>query len=88
MFGFFAVRTAKLISDEDPVFSSAQQFQGYEIDLWKMGFMFAVTQIAPEIGTIEAYQATWFQDGEKQKEKKQIKLVSCDELQAGGSHEN
>ena len=52
MAGFFAVRTGKLASDSEPFFSSTSQRQTEEIDLWKLGFMFAISDIPKEIGTV------------------------------------
>ena len=52
MAGFLVVRTAKLASDEEPFFSSISLKQTEAIDLWKLGFMFAIQSIPREIGTI------------------------------------
>ena len=86
MAAFLAVRTAKLASDSEPFFSSTSQRQTEAVDLWELGFMFAISEISPEIGTIEAYQVTWASRGSEQV-KTPIKMVNCDELLAGGSHE-
>ena len=41
MLAFFLVRTSKLVTEEEPLVSMATLAQS-DIDLWSLGFMFAV----------------------------------------------
>ena len=59
MAGFFATRTAKLAADSEPFFSSTSQTQRDAVDLWKLGFMFAISVIPTRIGSVEAYRVRW-----------------------------
>ena len=48
------------------------------IDLYKLGYMFALHKIDPKIGRIKASQTTWHWDGEKT--KIDIPMVDCTNL--------
>ena len=71
-----AVQTSKLMTKDDPFFSSITQVLETQIvDLWKLGFMFAVEDIDPRIGRLELDYTTWSQtDGKKDM---RIKMVPC-----------
>ena len=62
MIAFFTVRTLKLVTASGPVFSSTYSAQTEMIDLWELGFMFAIEDIDPKIGRIEAELFTWEKD--------------------------
>ena len=62
------------------------QVQRDEIDLWQLGFMFAIEDIDPSIGRIEANLISW-QANTSNPESTPVTLVSCKELQAGGLYE-
>ena len=80
MAGFFATRTAKLTSDSEPFFSSTSQRQTEAIDLWQLGFMFAISDVPPEVGTVKAYKVSWSaQSNEKALDP--IRLINCDSMQ-------
>ena len=49
----------KLFDDLDPFFSSTTKVQEERIDLFELGFMFAVADIDPTVGTYYAYHAVW-----------------------------
>ena len=54
MASFFAVRTQKLISMEDPFFSMTPMVRSTDaIDLWKLGFMFAAESLDPKVGVLD-----------------------------------
>ena len=89
MTSFTVVRTLKLVSREDPFFSTVTKAREDDlIDLGKLGFMFAIEKIIPEYGIIYANHITWGSDNYKDGKKvRPIELVSCEELLPGGSHE-
>ena len=78
MMSFMIVQTKKLISMDDPFFSMTKVFAETQIvDLWQLGFMFALEDIDPRYGRIRAFQKTRFgKDGSSTEEE--IKMVSCD----------
>ena len=48
------MRTSKLISMDDPFFSMTTMVgENSYIDLWQLGFMFAVEDVDPRLGRIE-----------------------------------
>ena len=49
--------------------------------------MFAISEISPEIGSVEAHHVTWPHNSGREKKKRPIRLVSCNELLPGGTHE-
>ena len=51
MLAFFLVRTSKLVTEEEPLVSMATLAQS-DIDLWSLGFMFAVENVPASIGTV------------------------------------
>ena len=62
---FMVERTNKLISANDPFFSMttlALEELNDPIDLWELGFMFAIEDIDPRIGRIEVTHRSWFKD--------------------------
>ena len=62
LLSFVGQRTMKLISASDPFFSMTRQAnddsQG-PIDLWALGFMFAVEKIDPRYGRIAVNHRQW-----------------------------
>ena len=89
MTSFTVVRTMKLVSKDDPFFSTVTKArEDDEIDLGKMGMMWAIEKIDPAYGIINSNQVTWGSDNyETGKKYRPIELVSCDELLPGGTHE-
>ena len=83
---FTVMRTIKLVNKIEPFFSSTIEVYDGQFDLWALDFMFAIQKLDPRIGTIEAYHATW-PKGQKEKVKRPIKLVDCEELLEGGEYE-
>ena len=79
MLSFFLSRTHKLYSKEDPFFSMtpvAKEMKGIPIDLYKLGFMFAVENVDPKVGRIEVeFVRTEKRDGERFKDATPIKMV-------------
>ena len=50
---FLALRTTKLVSNDDPFFSMTTMYSKDEvIDLWAMDFMFAIEDIDPRVGRL------------------------------------
>ena len=83
---FTANRVLKFFSAEDPFFSMLQENVDFElIDLWENGFMFAVQNIAPEVGQVVVTHTNWGLDVEKV--VTEIKMVECSELLPGGKHD-
>ena len=56
---FTTVRTMKLFDDQDPFFSSTTKVNYDQIDLFELGFTFAVGDIDPTVGTWFALHAVW-----------------------------
>jgi len=57
LIAFLVVQTQKLISKEDPFFSMTTSSKVTDtIDLWELGFIFAIENIDPKVGRIEAVQ--------------------------------
>ena len=81
MAGFFTVRTGKLASDEEPFFSSTSQRQTEEIDLWDLGFMFAISEIPKEIGTVQAQKISWSPNSNEKAYSEPITLTNCATMQ-------
>ena len=54
------------------------------MDLWQLGFMFAIEDLDPKIGHISASYTRWNQD--EGRIEKQIKMVSCSQLMEGGMY--
>ena len=85
---FMFIRTSKLISESDPFFTMTTQAledSNDFIDLWELGFMFAVEKIDPRIGRIEVEHASRFRNNEANDKKTPIKMVPCSELAPGGA---
>ena len=54
MICFFIARTTKLYTMEDPFFSMfPMALKQNQLDLWQLGFMFAVQKVDEKIGRIE-----------------------------------
>ena len=86
LLSFIAVRTQKLISKNDPFFSMTPAAkENQSLDLWLLGFMFAIKDVDPRIGHIDVDYYSW-KKGEDRKSTK-IQMVPCSELLQGGSHE-
>ena len=55
MLSFMVVQTNKIISRDDPFFSmTTVVLESQKVDLWELGFMFAIENINPRIGRISA----------------------------------
>ena len=68
---FFIVRTIKLLESDDPVIQhTVVNNEGEEIDLWKLGYFFAITEIDPRIATLKVTHTSW--DAETGKTKNPI----------------
>ncbi len=59
MIAFVSVRTLKLVSKNDPFFMSTDEIEDNLIDLWDLGFMFAIQDVSPQVGKVEAYHISW-----------------------------
>ena len=86
MMTFLIVSTIKLLGHLDPYFSSTNLAQSESIDLVQLGFMFAIRDVDPTIGTIHAQHTQWGAFGSG-KESTEVQLVDCRELLAGGQYE-
>ena len=84
MIAFTLVRTVKLVAQKDPMFSMTTMAEKEEFDLWGLGFMFAIANVDPTIGTVKAYKVSYPADGQKKEEE--VSLVDCRELLEGGSY--
>ena len=80
MLTFLGVSTGKLVGHLDPFFSSSIEVMdpSEEINLWEMGFMFAVEKIDPSVGTIMAFRAV--NDPEGNEIRDPVQFSDCDEL--------
>ena len=89
LLSFVGQRTMKLISANDPFFSMTRQANDASqgpIDLWALGFMFAVENIDPRYGRITVTYHQWNRANSIATEIP-IKMVDCQELAAGGAYE-
>ena len=56
-----------------------------QIDLWSLGYMFAIQNVDPRIGFIEVLQTNKFHQGQTSgRIKTPIQMVECSMLQEGG----
>ena len=79
----------KLNDDQDPFFSSTIIQSDEKIDLWELGFTFAIENIDASLGTIYAQHVTWgLNQDRSQRVETPITLVDCKELLPGGAYEN
>ena len=87
---FFAVRTSKLVSHEDPFLSMmAKEPDEGAIDLWELDYFFAVEKPDPRVGRLYAYQMEWNDFGPDQERiKTEIEFVDCKEYLEGGLYED
>ena len=52
---FLVVRTIKLVNKVDPILmKTVKNDPAVVIDLWELGYFFAVTNVDPRIGTVKA----------------------------------
>ena len=73
---FFIVRTKKFFSKEDEFFSmTTMALQKSEIDLWELGFVFAVQNVPEEIGRVKVEYIEW--DWEAGRTITEIKMEDC-----------
>lgn len=76
MLAFLVMQTSKLISKDDPFFSMTTVVLDWQqIDLWSLGFMFAIEDIDPRVGRINVKQTSWTQDAGKVETF--VKMVPC-----------
>ena len=88
---FMMIRTIKLASGDDPFFSMTLLPSDNEaIDLWKLDFMFAIEDLDPRVGRIEANHVVWDFRGEKSnKQRSKLDLIDCNEyLKEDGTHKD
>ena len=86
---FLVIRTIKLASGDDPFFSmTLLPSENEAIDLWKLDFMFAIEDLDPRVGQIQASHVVWDFRGEKSnKQKSQLNLIDCNEyVREDGTH--
>ena len=89
MMMFLTLRTMKLIDDKEPFFSSTTFYSDQMIDLWELGFTFAIENIDPTFGSVYAYHTKWGADEDRsQRIETPINLVDCNELSPGGAYES
>ena len=82
---FFIVRTIKLLESDDPVIQhTIVNNEGEEIDLWKLGYFFAITEIDPRIATLKVTHTSW--DPELGKKKNPVELTNCVNYMEGGKY--
>ena len=82
---FFAQRTKKLISRDDPYLTMTSSSKDLSVvELGAQGFMFAVSQVDPSVGTLSADFVK--RSKTKYSEERSIELVPCEELLPGGKH--
>ena len=77
---FTTISATKLFGHLDPFFSSTTKVKDVDtpIDLWKLGFMFAIDTIDPKIGTLEVTQSK--KNLREKSEKTKIEMVDCSTL--------
>ena len=81
---FFVMRTIKLFSKEDPFFSMTTLENAPEtLDLWSLGFSFAVESIDPRVGRVSATLNTW-NDDLTNKVENPLELVDCKKVSESG----
>ena len=86
MIAFVAQRTSKLISRDDPfVTMTSSSNDDSLVALGQQRFMFAISDIDPKLGTIEAHYIK--RQKNKQYSFEPIELAQCEELLPGGKHE-
>jgi len=60
MLAFVTLRTIKMATAKaDPMFASTILVEEGSMDLWQLGFMFAIEQVPASVGQIQAYHVTW-----------------------------
>ena len=85
LFIILVIKLIEFFGETDPIayLSETRQNMHEPINLNDLGFTFAVENIEPKIGQIEAYQYHWDSfDGIKRKTP--IKLLPCDKLEPWG----
>lgn len=83
MLVFLIARSYKLVSKEDPFFSTTiiASPKDFLFDLWELGFIFALSKVDPTVGRVEALiTSVTPQDG---KVTTPITLIDCKKLLAG-----
>ena len=73
------VRTSKLVTKDDPFFTSTTMARQYEtVDLWKLGYNLAIEKIDPTVGRIEiSKNSVSIEHGKK---VELIELEGCDKV--------
>ena len=56
---FVAVRTVTLVTRTDPLYMSIIEIEENMIDLWQLGFMFAIQDVPPQVGKLQAFHVSW-----------------------------
>lgn len=86
MMSFTVNRCMKLVSKDDPFFSSLSMDSAEEnVDLGALKYMFAVEQLDPSVGRLTATQTFW--GTEHERVSRDIDLVQCNEFLPGGAYE-
>ena len=91
MLSFLIVCTNKLISAEDPFFSMttrAREDASIPIDVWALGFMFAVQDIDPRFGRVQVLNHSWNYEEADHDITTPIQMVPCTELDPGEAYEH
>ena len=87
MTAMIAARTQKITTGSDPFFSMSEISKGdLAIDMWELGFMFAVEKLDPAAGSLQVAYETMGKDIDFNSQE--IKLVDCTELLPGGEYES
>ena len=85
LIAFFAQRTGKMVSRDDPFLAmTSRSNESSVVQLGAQGFMFAVSEVDPTVGTLTAKFIK--KSGVDLEEESQIDLVACEELLPGGKH--
>ena len=85
LIAFFAQRTVKMIGRNDPSLAMTRHSnEGSVVQLGAQGFMFAVSEVEPTVGTLSA---KFIRKGSKVAGvEREIDMVPCEELLPGGKH--
>ena len=65
-----------------------EPYENETIDLWSLGFMFAVENIDPKVGRIEIQQVFYESGDEIVKRTEPLELVDCEQLFEGKGFNN
>ena len=90
LIAFFAQRTVKMVGRNDPALAmTSRSDEGSVVRLGAQGFMFAVSEVDPTVGTLSAkfiIRKSSKNSDVSSREEREIDLVPCEELLPGGNH--